>query len=161
MCIASSGLIASIYLVLTMCQTVSVFNKVTHFIFTTTLWEGTIIIHCSFFFPRWKNCLRFCHWWGATCPIRSTLTILYHLRNCLGEGMSSQDRMLEFLGPLDVSRLNIIKNLPRTLNRGQLKGKRTQEDKDIIWLIRTKTILSCINWTDFFNSFLTLFWMST
>lgn len=70
----------------------------------------------------------------------STLTILYHLRKSLGDGMGEQDRTLEFLGPLDIYHLNIIQDLPRTPNRGQLKGERTQECEDIIWLIRTKTL---------------------
>ena len=70
----------------------------------------------------------------------STLTILYYLRKSPGDGMGEQDRMLEFLGPLDIYHLNIIQDLPRAPNRGQLKGERTQECKDIIWLIRTKTL---------------------
>ena len=41
-------------------------------------------------------------------PSHSALSLLHHLRNCLGEGTGDQDRMLEFLGPLHVYPLNVI-----------------------------------------------------
>lgn len=172
MCIAPSGLIASIYWLHTMCQTVRILYKAAHWIFITTLWDGTIII-LSFFSDE-KDGPTCSYWWVSkiwtwafnythvTLPILLLPTVIfYHLRDCLRVGMGDQGRV-GILGSPAHTPSSYHQTSAQNPSRGQLKGKRRQECQAIIWLIRATTLF-WVAWArqSFSNSLLTLFRIST